>query len=125
MEIVKVNNLQEIDGIELDIAEYDEEIANPDLGDDRIIVTGPLYRLRDTKLIIATGTYCNYNEDTGELEPDFSISLLYKSASDPDFDRPLHWEQDPPATMIHNYLHILEAQEGEQETVASIIRAVA
>ena len=82
----------------------EEEVVNDELGEDRIILSGPLYRLRGTDLLVAEGTYCCYNEETGELEPDFGVSVLYGSSSSPDLNSYLYWEQGTPATMFHNYV---------------------
>ena len=73
MVIKVITDITEID--EMEFEDCDMHEANPDLGEDRILIEGPLYRLKDTDMIIAEGTYCNCNED-GELEPDFSVSLL-------------------------------------------------
>ena len=52
------------------------------------------------------GMYCNYNEKTGELEPDWSCTLLYENVPDDRFDPDnySYFEQDPPMTAIHNFL---------------------
>lgn len=119
MVIKTIQSLDEIDNEKVTASDesfyedYDEIPINPNIGDDRIIIMGPAYRLRNTKLIIALGVYHNYNEDTGEFNPDFDVSLLYKASDEPDWDRPLYYEQDPAATMIYNYLRYLQIREEE------------
>ena len=108
MNIINIEHFCDIDELIVNEKLYyelfnEEFVANPDLGNDRIIISGPMYRLCGTGLIIAEGTYCNYNEDTGELEPDFGVSLLYDSYGEPDLDAPLYYEQGTPACMFHNY----------------------
>lgn len=81
---------------------YDEAVIDVDgVGEDRILINGPLFRLRGTDLLIAEGTYCAYDEDTGEIAPDFAVSLLYSSRYG--LNSPLYWEQGTPAMMFHNY----------------------
>ena len=77
-EIMIIKNIQYLREMDTAHEEYDYEEfeTNPGLGKDRIIVTGPLYRLRNTNLFVAEGTYCNFDEETGWLEPDFGVSLL-------------------------------------------------
>ena len=123
MTIRDIQKFSDIDVIREDEeleAFYDENIAMPeDIGDDRIIVYGALFRILGTDLIIAEGTYCNYNEDSGELEPDFSLSLLYDThgEDEPDLDSPLYWEQDSPATMFHNYASMQQQLGCETEVL--------
>ncbi len=106
MIITNVQHFSDIEKIqEAEFYEFcDEYEANPDLGEDRIIIYGPLYRLRGTDLIMAEGTYCCYNEDTGELEPDFSVSLIYKSEGEPDLDSCIYWESSSIPTTFHNFV---------------------
>lgn len=82
---------------------FDEVAICPDLGNDKIMVTGCLYRLRNTDLIVAEGIYYRFNADEGIYEPDFDVALLYNSPGMPNLDKPLYWEQGTPAMMFHNY----------------------
>ncbi len=110
MNIFDICSFSEIDTLEesVDMEEYyvDELVTNPGLDNDRIIIYGPLYRLCGSELIVAEGVYFLFNEDSGELEPDFGVSLLYKSEGAPDLDSPLYWEQGTPACMLHNYIYM-------------------
>ncbi len=127
MNIRNIEHFSEIDEM-YDIYEddrFDEMMINPDLGDDRIIISGPLYRLCNSNLIIAEGTYYAYDEDTGELEPDFSVSLLYDFSAGEDFDKPLYWQQDSPATMFHYYVRMQESMGNISHPVAVLESEVA
>ena len=104
MEFINIQHFSDIDELVERDEIFDECEINPDLGEDRIILSSVMYRLRNTNYLIAEGTYCTRDEDTGELLPDFSVSLLYDSSHGLDLDNPLYWEQDPPATMFHNYV---------------------
>ena len=109
MNIINIQHFSDIDKFFENENNYyelfeEELIANPGLGDDKIIISGPMYRLRETGLIIAEGVYCDFNEDTGELEPDFGVSVLYDSQGEPDLDNALYWEEGTPSCMFHNYV---------------------
>ena len=44
------------------------------------------------------------------------VEFYSKSVNgEPDLDRPLYWEQDPPAVMLHNYLSVLAGREDEEQ----------
>ena len=124
MEIIKIQDLAEMDDIFV-TDDYEEQMINPGLGQDRIIIMGPLLRIRDSKLLIANGIYCCFDEATKELEPDFALSLLYKASGEPDLDHPLYWEQDPPAIMIHNYLNIIAEDAVAEDEEMSVLQTVA
>ncbi len=89
--------------------DYDEyEIANEEhLGSDVIIAYGPVCRVTGLGLIFMEGVYCCCNEETGELEPDWSLTLIYEDVPDDEFDpmKYLYFEQDGPTVSIHNFLH--------------------
>ena len=107
MKIITIMDIDEIESVIYEECEMYEITA--DLEEDRILVKGPLYRLNGTDIIIAEGTYCAAGDD-GELEPDFSISLIYRADGMPDLNKPLYWEQDPPSTTLHNYMAIQNAE---------------
>ncbi len=106
MEIINIQHFSDIEKLYED-NEYEffgEELACPeDIGEDRIVISGPLFRLCGTDLLMAEGTYYAYDEDTGEHEPDFGVCLLYSSPGMPDLDHPLYWEQGTFECTFHNY----------------------
>lgn len=88
---------------------YNEELASPnEIGRDKILISGPLYRVLNTTILIAEGVYHSFDEATGTLTPDYPVSLLYSSVYEPDLNKPLHWEKEPPAIMFHNYAQMQE-----------------
>ncbi len=90
---------------------YDEhEIVSDELGDDCIVTFGDAYRVLDKGLIFVEGTYFARDEETGELSPDFSLTLIYDDVSDEEFDfnNYLYFEQDGPAVSIHNFMRAKE-----------------
>ena len=88
-----------------DFNSHDSEwISNESLGDDKINVSAPLFRLRNTDLMIAEGTYYSFDEDTGGHNPDFCVALLYDSSKGLDISKPVYWEQGTPASMFHSYV---------------------
>lgn len=95
-----------------EIEEYFDEtdiIQNEDLGKDAIIVYPPAYRVTDKNLIFLEGTYCNYDYEKGEFEPDFSLTLIYDNVkNDESFNLKeyLYFEQDYPKTTVYNFLNI-------------------
>ena len=105
MIITDIQHFSDIDRIkEGELYKFcDEYEADPDLGDDRIVISSLLYRLHGTSLLIAEGVYYRYDEDTGDFEQDFDVSLLYDSEGEPDLDRPLYWESGTPQSMFHDY----------------------
>jgi len=91
--------------------EFDEEeyvIQDESIGNDAIITFGPAWRVLDKSLIIVEGTYCNYNPDTKEYDPDWSLTLIYDNVPDKLFNvnKYVYYEQDAPMTSIHNYLRV-------------------
>ncbi len=112
MIIINIENIEEIDRLNEQVDVYDEiiEVTNEDLGEDRIIITGPLYRLKGTSIIFAEGDYCAYDEETDDVVPDFSVSLLYDEKDGLDLNNPVYWEQDPIGTMFHNYNYIQQVR---------------
>lgn len=99
-----------IDGEQL----FDEhEVASDELGDDAIVTFGDTYRVLDKGLIFVEGTYFARDEETGELAPDFSLTLIYDDIADEEFDynNYLYFEQDGPEVSIHNFL---KAREGRR-----------
>ncbi len=112
MTIINIENIDEIDGLNEKVDVYDEviEVTNDELGEDRIIITGPLFRLKGTTLIFAEGDYCAYDEEQEELVPDFSVSLLYDEKDGLDLNSPVYWEQDPIGTMFHNYTYMQQVK---------------
>lgn len=88
-------------------------IRNKRIGQDQIITYGPLFAIKDLGLCAIEGTYCNYDPATDEYEPDFSLTIIYKTTR-PDrinFDRYVMFEQDSPMTAIHNYLTYMERRQ--------------
>lgn len=117
MEIVNIyrSQLDEIANRELDDYEaYDTyEIHNESLGDDMILIDGPLYHLPAYGIVIGTGTYCAYDPDSGECLPDFGLTAFYvaqENNEDIDINHPIFWEQDSPNVAMSNFLNWLEAQ---------------
>lgn len=89
--------------------EFDEEeyvIQDESIGADAIVTFGPAWRVLDKSLIIVEGTYCNYNPETNEYDPDWSLTLIYDNIPDKLFDvnKYVYYEQDAPMISIHNYL---------------------
>ena len=90
---------------------YDEVLIDEDsLGGDVIVANAPAWRVTDKGLIFMEGVYCNRSRLTGELEPDWSLTLIYADVPDEAFNpnRWIYFEQDPPTTAIHNYLFAIE-----------------
>ena len=90
----------------------DVELRGGRVGDGVILTYGDTYRVTDKGVIFVEGTYCNYDEETGELEPDWSLTVLYEDVPDGDFDKYsfLGYEQDAPAVAIHNFIRFVEEQ---------------
>lgn len=82
-------------------------ITSDDIGNDIIVTSGPMYVLTDMQLSVIEGLYCAYDEDTGEHELDWSLTLLYDTIDDSEninLNDYAYFKQDPPITTIHNYL---------------------
>ena len=107
--------------LQADIDRYDEnaetldemnihEIKDENTGENMIITSGPLYVLEDLGISVIEGTYCNYNEEIDDYEPDWSLTLVYDTANIHDFDynNYAYYEQDLPVTALHNYLNQLK-----------------
>ena len=94
---------------------YDEmeeiPITNEIGVDDAVVAYAPAWRVTDKNIIIMEGVYCN-RLSTGQLEPDWSLTLVYDDVPDDQFDPDmwLYFEQDGPAVSIHNYLHSIAAK---------------
>lgn len=88
-----------------DCEEY-EIIDEEQFGRDIIVTSGPVCRITDLGLIFIEGTYCRYDDEVGGVEPDWSLTLLYKDAKDEDFDPTnyIYFEQDDPVITLHNFL---------------------
>lgn len=92
---------------------FDEiELKGDRVGDGVILTYGDTYRVTDKGIIFIEGTYCYYSEETGVLEPDWSLTMIYEDVSDNDFDLYsfLGYEQSTPSVAIHNYLYFAEQQ---------------
>lgn len=129
MNIKNINYYDEIDNIlnEYYAEDYDkeyvlcenEEYEIPVEGcEDVIAIYGPIWRVVDKGLIFVEGTYCNYDTETETWMPDWSLTLIYKDVPDDQFDinKYDYFEQDPPATAIHNYLMATEKPVEVKET---------
>ena len=114
MQILDIKKWADYEEIECKTDVYDDEyvVKNDSLGDDVILIYGPLYRLRDTGILFAIGTYC-VPDDNGEYIGDFSVTVLYKEIDGcaPVLDDYEYFEQDDPATTLHNYLNIIDHRE--------------
>ena len=91
----------------------EEMIQDETTGNDAIFTCGPAWRVTDRNLIFMEGVYCNYNEETKEYDPDWSLTLIYEDTDDEKFDayEYVYFEQDPPAVSIHNYLRAIELRK--------------
>lgn len=85
-------------------------IENEDFDEDRIITCGALYVLEDLGISVIEGNYCIHNAEDDIYEADFSVTVIYATASvdELDFNTYTYWEQDPPLTAIHNYLTLIQ-----------------
>lgn len=72
---------------------------------DQIITEGPTIIIEDLGLTIIEGTYFVYNPDIGECEPDFSLTLIYKSIGILDYDAYDYFASDPPLVALRNHLN--------------------
>ena len=104
------NELETISELLAEADSYAEPIMieSEDFGDDRIITCGALYVLEDLGISVIEGQYCVYNTEEEHYEPDFSVTIIYATASvdDIEFNHYTYWEQDPPLTAVHNYLNL-------------------
>ncbi len=80
------------------------DVTNSDLGDDKIVLSGLMYRLRNTEYLIAEGVYNYYDEESQDYIPDFDVSLLYESTHGLNLNEPLFFEQGTPASMFHSFV---------------------
>lgn len=73
--------------------------------DDAIIIYSPFYRVKNIGLILGEGVFCYTEEDTGELVPDWSLTIIYDDIEDDDFDpaKYLYFEQGTEMSAIHNF----------------------
>lgn len=81
------------------------EISSPEFEPDTVVATAIAYRIKGEGMIAIEGEYCAYNEETGECEPDWGITLLYDDCDDEEFD-PNNWlyfEQGTIWSALHNY----------------------
>ncbi len=87
----------------------DHVIQHENIGSDQIVTDGPVFVVEDMGITFTEGTYYNVDPDTGEAEPDFCVTLIYDTTQIDDFDynNYTYFEQDPPLTAIHNYLHFI------------------
>lgn len=107
MEVVDIYHFSAIDALkELNLYPdaCDDFVVEHELGEDRIVVSGPFYRLCGTNLVVAEGVYYRYDEDSDSLEQDFDVALLYESSGEPDAEKPLFWEQGDIVSMFHSYV---------------------
>lgn len=90
-----------------DSEEFNDEqylIQDDSIGEDAILAFGPAWHVIDKGCIAIEGAYCNYNQENGMFEPDWSLTLLYKDDEELDVNRYLYYEQDSPAATICNYI---------------------
>lgn len=109
------NNYQEE---EHDEEEFFEEtlIDATDFGEnDSILLYGYAVRISDLDLIIASGVFLQYDEDTGISEPDWDICLIYENVPDDEFDPAnyIYFEQGIEYSAIHNFLRYRESNKEE------------
>ena len=81
------------------------EIEPEEWDDATIIIYAPFYRVEDKDLIYAEGIFCNYDEETNTLEPDWDLVLIYENVEDNKFDptKYLYFEQGTEMSAIHNF----------------------
>jgi hypothetical protein len=111
--IVKTMTMEEFSNYleeEHDEDEFNEEtvIETDEFGDnDLIMLFGPAVRLSELGLIIASGVFLQYCEDTGLNEPDWDICLIYEDVPDDEFDptKFVYFEQGVETSAISNYMH--------------------
>jgi hypothetical protein len=86
---------------------YDETLVETDeFGEnDSILLYGPAVRIPELDLIIASGVFLQYNEETGLSEPDWDICLIYENVSDEQFapEKFLYFEQGVEFSAIANF----------------------
>lgn len=88
-------------------------IRNADkLGADAILVYSPALRITDYGLIAAEGDYC-VPDDSGDLLPDWSLTLIYNDAPDHELnlDDYVYYESSGIGASVHNFLNILSRSE--------------
>ena len=70
-----------------------------------VVINTPIWHVTDRGVFFVEGVWCEFNEDTGEYEPDWSVTLVYDDSKDFDLNNYDYYEQGTPTTAIHNYLH--------------------
>jgi len=88
-------------------------IRNEQIGKDVIVLNAPFWRVKDKGIIFAEGVYCNCDDKTGDLNPDWAVTVIYKDVDTDKFNPQdfVYFEQDPPSTAIHNYFRCI-SEEG-------------
>lgn len=85
----------------------EEALVTRDINEgDAVVAFEPAYRVVDKNLIAVEGDYCVPNEESGTLEPDWSLTLIYENVPDEEFDADnwLYLESGGSVgTAIHNF----------------------
>ena len=75
--------------------------------DNSIVLTyAPIWHVTDRGILFVEGVWCEFNDETKEYEPDWSVTLIYDDSKDLDLSNYDYYEQGVPTTAIHNYLRI-------------------
>lgn len=113
---MKFINITEIELCESDdlylIEDIDEYIEIKSAGsvNDCVIAPAVAFRVTGSGLIVVEGDYCEYNEDTKQCEPSWTISLVYEDVEDEEFNYEnwLYFEQGTAWSAVHNYKRYTE-----------------
>lgn len=86
-----------------DVFVDETEVSNDETEEGMILVSGIYINIPSLGISAREGTFCNYDEDSGEYMPDFSITLIY-DADEKNPEKFLYWEQDSIAIAVYNFL---------------------
>lgn len=77
------------------------------IGDSNVVLEGPVYKLvlDEGSYYVREGTWFE-EDDEGELQPDWSLTWIYKDKDNP--EDYTYYEQDPRETAVYNFLKSLE-----------------
>lgn len=88
-----------------------EEVDDPEyvkigqVGEEDVVIAyAPVWHVTDKGIYFVEGVWCNYNETTNILEPDWSVTLIYDDDKDFELDKFVYFDSSSPSVAIHNYL---------------------
>lgn len=72
--------------------------------EESVVAYAPVWHVTDKGIYFVEGVWCNYNETTNILEPDWSVTLIYDDDKDFELDKFVYFDSSSPSVAIHNYL---------------------